>query len=119
MTRLLIALMLVGLLGLISPARAADDDASAQAKKLYDDVTPSLVAVQYTWEYEYGKADFVGAGVVVGADGLVMMPLAVMSAGIPDAQLVDFKIIIPHVDRDDEEIDATLEGRDERNQLVF
>jgi S1-C subfamily serine protease len=120
MTRkLMTAAVLLGSMVLTSAATRAEDATRAQIKKLYDDVTPSLVAVQYTWEYEYGKADFVGAGVVVGADGVVIMPLTVMSPGIPDAQLVDFKIIIPHVDRDDEEIDATLEGRDERNQLVF
>src|SRR6266513_1027120 len=102
MNRLLMIVLLLGPLAMETVARA--DDAAAKIKKLYDDVTPSLVAVQYTWEYEFGKADFVGAGVVVSDDGLVMMPIAVMSPGIPDAQLTDFKIIVPHVDRDDEEI---------------
>src|SRR3954451_19782571 len=116
MTRLLIIALLFGPLLAASAARADD---AARTKTLYDQGTPSLVAVQYTWEYEFGKADFVGAGVVVSDDGLVMMPIAVISPGIPEAQLTDFKIIVPHVDRDDEEIDATFEGRDERNQIVF
>src|SRR5438876_1079482 len=64
------------------------------ARKIYDAASPSLVAVQYTWEYEFGKVDFVGTGVVVSEDGLVMLSLAVISPGvsIPDAQLTDFKI---------------------------
>src|SRR5262245_13897083 len=83
-------------------------------RKLTESVSPSLVAVQYTWEYEFGKLDFVGAGVVVSDDGLVMLPLPVITPAFPDAQLTDFKIIIPHFDKDDEELEAVFQGRDER-----
>src|SRR4051812_25008278 len=89
------------------------------AQKIYDDVTPSLVAVQYTWEYEFGKVELTGPGVVVSNDGLVMLSLAVISPAMPDAQLTDFKLIIPRVDKDDEELEATYQGRDERNNVVF
>jgi serine protease Do len=112
------------LIGLISAAflltGTAVADVSPQAlRKLYDTAGPSLVAVQYTWEYEFGKVDFVGAGVVVSEDGLILMPVSVITPGIPDAQLTDFKIIIPHFEKDDEEIDAVFQGRDERSNVAF
>jgi serine protease Do len=114
----------IGVIIFSALAHAADpttgaSDSTDIAKRLYDDVTPSLVGVQYTWEYEFGKADFVGAGVVVSSDGLVMIPLTVIDPRIPDSQLIDFKIVVPHVDKDDEEIDATFQGRDERNNVAF
>jgi len=88
-------------------------------QKLLDDVTPSLVAVQLTWEYEYGKFEYVGPGVVVSDDGLVMMALAVVPPTIPDSQLKEFKIIVPKPDADDEELDAVFCGRDERANLAY
>lgn len=89
------------------------------AQKLLETVTPSLVAVQVTWEYEYGKFEYVGPGIVVSDDGLVMMTLAVVSPTIPDSQLKDFKIIVPRADKDDEELDAVFCGRDERAGLAY
>src|ERR1700755_158735 len=86
----------------LTPTRA--DVTPETAQKLLETVTPSLVAVQVTWEYEYGKFEYVGPGVVVSDDGLVMMTLAVVSPTIPDSQLKDFKIIVPRADKDDEEL---------------
>src|SRR5262245_47298710 len=45
----------------------------SEAQALYDRVTPSLVAVQYTLEAERGRQEIIVAGVVVGDDGLVAM----------------------------------------------
>src|SRR5438128_263502 len=43
-----------------APAPSAAGSIPADfANKLYTDVTPSLVGVQFTWEYEFGKYDFV------------------------------------------------------------
>jgi serine protease Do len=89
------------------------------SQKLLKEVSPSLVAVQVTWEYEFGKVEYVGPGIVVSDDGLVMMTLGVVNPTIPDSQLTEFKIIIPREDKDDEEIDAVFQGRDERANLCY
>jgi len=89
------------------------------AKQLYDRVTPSLVAVQYTWESEAGRHEVVGGGVAVSEDGLIMFSIALVDTRIPDEQMKDFKIIIPRNDADDEEIDAVFVGRDERSDVAF
>jgi serine protease Do len=103
-----------------APAKSASDAAPgtpAFAQQLYDRVTPSLVAVQFSWTYEFGKLDLVGPGVVVSDDGMVLVPGDIINAAFPDAQLTDFKIIVPGNDTDDEEIDAVLQGRDPRNNV--
>jgi serine protease Do len=89
------------------------------AQKLYERVTPSLVAVQFTWESELGRRELVGSGMIVSADGVVAAPLAVLHPGIPDAQMKEFKVIVPRVDASDEELDAEFLGRDERSALGF
>src|SRR5438874_4559754 len=99
--------------------RAFADVPPEAAQKLLETVTPSLVAVQVTWEYAYGKFEYVGPGVVVSDDGLVMMTLAVVAPTIPDSQLKEFKIIVPRANRDDEELDAIFCGRDERANLAY
>jgi serine protease Do len=93
--------------------------APSDAQKLYDRVTPSLVAVKFTWESELGRRELVGAGVVVSPDGLIMSTLAMFDLRIPDDQMTDFKIIIPRQDADNEEIEAVFQGRDERTNLAF
>ena len=115
MKRLFLPLFLMLLVAGVARA----DVPAETAQKLLDTVTPSLVAVQLTWEYEFGKFEYVGPGVVVSEDGLVIMPLAVVRPMIPDSQLKDFKIIVPKGDADDEELDATFCGRDERSNLAF
>ncbi|HZZ43840.1 MAG TPA: PDZ domain-containing protein [Tepidisphaeraceae bacterium] len=89
------------------------------AQKLYDQVTPSLVAVQFTWESELGRRDLVGAGIIITSDGVVAAPLSILNPAIPDAQMKDFKVIVPRTDANDEELDATFLGRDERSGLGF
>jgi serine protease Do len=114
--------VLGGLLGLLtSPAAVAANGIGADAaQKLYERVTPSLVAVQYTWESELGRRELAGAGVVIGEDGLVMCQLALFDLRIPDEQLEEFKIIVPDpAGGDAAELDASLLGRDERYNLVF
>jgi serine protease Do len=55
----------------------------------------------------------------VGADGLVMMSIATVDLRIPDEQMKDFKIIVPRFDKDNDELDAVFQGRDERTNLAF
>ena len=88
-------------------------------KKLYDRVTPSLVAVQFVWESELGRRELVGAGVVVSDDGLIMTSMQMFDLRMPDAQMKEFKIIVPSQTADHEEIDAVFQGRDERTQTSF
>jgi S1-C subfamily serine protease len=89
------------------------------AQRLYDAVTPSLVAVQYTFTGETQQGDVIVAGMVVDDRGLVMFPLAAVNDELPDEQLRHFKVIVPRQDTDNDELDATFEGRDERSQMAF
>lgn len=89
------------------------------AKKIYDTATPSLVAVQYMFRNELRPTELIGTGVIVGEEGLVMAPLAMFNAAIPDEQMMDFKIIVPRANADPDEIDAVFLGRDERNNVAF
>jgi serine protease Do len=100
----------------LAPALAQD---AAEIKALRDRVAPSLVGVEFVWAYEYGRMEFVTPGVVVRDDGLIVISVAAVAPGLPDAQLVDFKVILPGGDKDDEEIDAVFQGRDERTNLAF
>lgn len=109
------AMALVLALVTVAPADVGPD----VAEKLYKQVTPSLVAVKFTWDNELGKRELTGSGVVVGADGLVMSTMAVFNQAIPDAQMTDFKIIIPNQAKDAEEIEAEFQGRDERTGVAF
>lgn len=103
-------------LALAAPA-TTQKSAPEKPQELYDRVSPSLVAVQYTIEGEYGRREFVGAGVIVREDGLVMVPLAFVPLQIPDAQMKGFKIILP---ADEEQtFDAIFLGRDERSDVGF
>jgi serine protease Do len=95
------------------PASAITPEA---AQKLVKDVTPSLVAVQYTYAGELIRRDLVGAGLVVSDDGLIMTTISFMPP-FPDEQMKDFKIIIPGDDL--KEIDAIFVGRDERTNVAF
>ncbi len=96
-------------------SRAEVDPAIAQ--KTYDEVSKSLVVIQYTWESELGRQEVNGTGVVVSDDGLVMSTMTITPTSIPDAQMKDFKIILP--DDEQTEIEAEFEGRDERTNTTF
>src|SRR5688500_9350203 len=100
-------------------AAAAEAITPQDLRKLYDRVTPSLVAVQFVWESELGRRELVGAGVVVADDGLVMTSMQMFDLRMPDVQMKEFKIIIPSQTGDHEEIDAVFQGRDERTQTAF
>ena len=104
----------------VTAARVAADDAALSPKfvqELYEKVKPSLVGVQYTYNGELGKQEFVGEGVVVGEDGLVMISMSLTPEQIPDEQLTDFKILIPG--DEGKEFEAVFQGRDERSNLAF
>jgi S1-C subfamily serine protease len=87
------------------------------AQKLVKEVSQSLVAVQYTYDGELGRRDLVGAGLVIGEDGLIVTSMTLTPQLLPDVQMKDFKIIIPGDEL--KEIDATFVGRDERSNLTF
>jgi S1-C subfamily serine protease len=107
---------LVALIALLTSAAASAITPEA-AQKLMKDVAPSLVAVQYTYDGELGRRDFVGAGLVVDDKGLVMTSIALMPQLLPDEQMKEFKIIIPGDEL--KEIDAEFIGRDERSNVSF
>jgi serine protease Do len=109
------SVVIVMCLAILAPGAVGPDT----AQKLYDRVSPSLVAVQYTWESELGRREVIGSGVVVGDEGLVVASLAVFYTAIPDEQMKDFKIIVPKVDEEEQELDAIFVGRDERTNLAF
>ena len=86
---------------------------------IYKSATESLVVVQFTWASEVRKLELSCAGIVINNDGVIMASLAAFNPQFPDEQLVDFKVIIPHDDRDHEEFDAEFLGRDERWGVAY
>jgi serine protease Do len=109
-------------LAFAASARAGGGVSPEFAGKLYDRVTPSLVAVKYTWENELSRQELTGAGIVVSDDGLIMTSLSLFDPRvilIPNEQMKEFKIIIPSQEADAQEIDAFFEGRDERTSMAF
>lgn len=100
-------------------AAARADDSNA-ARQMYELVKPSLVAVKYTFATEMGSQELSAAGIIISEDGLVAFPLGIVTPSIiPDDQMKEFKIILPSETGDETEIDATLQGRDERSNLAF
>lgn len=101
---------------------AADEPSTAPAtatQAFYDKITPSLVAVQFSYVGETVQQDYIVPGVVVDDQGLIMIPLSAVGEQIPDEQLKKFKIIVPRQEVDNEEIDAEFQGRDERCDMAF
>src|SRR5918993_4330256 len=111
LNRLIVSLSLALL---AAPAIAVNPET---ARKIHKDATPSLVAVQYTYEGELGRRELVGAGVVVSEDGLIMTSISMTPLSLPDEQMKSFKILIPGDDQT--EIDAEFIGRDERSNVAF
>jgi serine protease Do len=108
------------LLPLFAVAAAASAAISPEAaQKLYNSVSPSLVAVQYVFQDELQRHELTGAGVIVSEDGLVMAPMTMFPAPFPDNQMKEFKILIPREDGEPQEIEAVFQGRDERTNTVF
>jgi serine protease Do len=112
MRQRLTTLLFIALLG--SPALAVSPET---AQKIHKEASPSLVAVQYTYEGELGRQELTGAGVIVSDDGLVMMSISVTPTSLPDEQLKSFKILIPG--DEEKEFEATFIGRDERSSVAF
>src|SRR5215212_2538594 len=127
MSHLLVLCFTWFLMTLIAPSFAQSTQPTREHSTVIDSLNDvhhrakrSLVAVQWTWAYEYGRMDFVGAGIVVRDDGLIIIPMQVADPGIADEQMVDFKIIVPSdATHDEQEIDAVFEGRDERGEVAF
>jgi serine protease Do len=88
-----------------------------EAQKLYEQLSPSLVAVQYTVDGEFGRRELIGQGVIVSEEGMVIASLALFPTQIPDEQMKEFKIVIPG--DEEKELDAVFLGRDERCVLAF
>jgi S1-C subfamily serine protease len=117
-------LALLSVLAIAPPTFAQTNAPTTQATSatpaaIYRSATESLVVVQFTWASEVRKLELSTAGIVVDKDGLVMASLAAFNPQFPDEQLVDFKIILPHDDRDQEEIEAQFLGRDERWGVAY
>ena len=115
----LIASLVLALAPAFAPRAASAAMTPQDLQKLYERVSPSLVAVQFVWESELGRRELVGAGVVVGEDGLVMTSMQMFDLRMPDVQMKEFKIIVPSQAAEHEEIDAVFQGRDERTQTAF
>jgi S1-C subfamily serine protease len=113
------ALLLVAILcGCCASAARADE--TETIRQMHDMVKPSLVAVKYTWASELGSQELTAAAVIVSDDGLVAFPIEIVTPTvIPGDQMQKFKIIVPSDTQDETEIDATLQGRDERSNLAF
>ena len=84
-------------------------------------VRPSLVVVRYTFDGETGRRDIEGAGIVLSADGLIAIVGGIFPPQLPDAQMINFKVIVPPgVEGVDEvKYDAKYLGRDERADLAY
>jgi len=110
-----VALLMLATLSVRSASAITPDD----AQKLYDRVTPSLVAVQYVWQNELNRVELTGAGIVVSDDGLVMAPMILFPMQFPDSQLKEFKILVPREDGEPTEYEAVFQGRDPRTDMAF
>lgn len=98
-----------------SPASAELDAAAVRA--LRDAAAPSLLPVEYTYDGEIGRQVLTGLGAVVGDDGLLAVSVNFTPEGLPDAQLTEFKVILPG--DAERKLDAVFQGRDERGELAF
>jgi serine protease Do len=107
---------------ILLPASALADSGGVSpeaAQKLYQEITPSLVAVQYVFQNELGRIDLTGAGVIVSEDGLVLASITMFPEQFPDDQMKEFKILVPREDGEPTELEAVFQGRDERTNLAF
>lgn len=118
------ALIASGMLGCADTSKPAP---STQAvvplapRSLIQQVRPSLVVIRYTFDSEMGRRELEGAGMVLDETGLIGFTSAIVPTAIPDAQMINFKIVIPPgIEGDDEvEIDAKFLGRDDRSDIAF
>ncbi len=117
--RIAIFLLSLALLPAAAMAQAQAPPTPEQVRSLLEQMQPSLVIVKYVWEGEANRQELEGVGVVISEDGLIMAPLDLVPTVLPDVQVKDFQILIPRTDGDPRELEATLEGRDERSNVVF
>ncbi|HSU67125.1 MAG TPA: PDZ domain-containing protein [Tepidisphaeraceae bacterium] len=89
------------------------------AQKLYGDVSPSLVVVQYVFQNPLGRMELTGAGIIVSEDGMVAASLALFPLQFPDDEMKEFKILVPRKNGEPTELEAVFQGRDERTNLAF
>lgn len=99
--------------GEIAPMTEFDFDA------LRGEAASSIVILQYVWDGEADRRELEALAIVIDDQGLVMAPADVMPSVLPDSQLTDFKILIPRRDGDPIEVEATLQGRDDRSAVIF
>lgn len=85
--------------------------------ELLEGMKSSVVVVQFTYDGEMGKRDFAGMATIVRDDGLAIYSLDLAPRSLPDAQMTDFKIILPG--DPENEIDAEFLGRDERYGICY
>jgi S1-C subfamily serine protease len=118
---LLAAVSLTGCAGTSRPTAAKAAVATVTPKSLAEQVRPSLVVVRYTYDSEMGRRELEGAGIVLDESGLIGFTSAIVPSAIPDAQMINFKIVLPPgIEGDDEvELDATFLGRDDRSDIAF
>jgi S1-C subfamily serine protease len=90
---------------------------AAKPSALMDKARQSVVVVQFTYDGEVGKRDFSGMATVIGDDGLAIYSLDLAPRALPDAQMTNFKIILPG--DPENEIDAEFLGRDERYGISY
>src|SRR6478735_8655456 len=87
--------LMVLALAVVAPCVSFGEVTPEAAQKLYQRVTPSLVAVQYVWQNELSRVELTGAGIIVRDDGLVMVSMSMFPMQVPDAQMKEFKILLP------------------------
>jgi S1-C subfamily serine protease len=88
-------------------------------QKVFAHNSEAIVAVRYVLKTELRQEETIVCGVVVSADGLVMVPMSAVSDRFPDDQMQDFKIRIPREDGIPFELDALFQGRDPRYDVAF
>lgn len=93
----------------------------ASPKTMLERVRPSLVTVRYTFDGEMGRREIEGAGIVLRDDGLIGFSSGIVPPQLPDAQMINFKIVLPPTKDSPEEteLDAIFLGRDERSELAY
>src|SRR5271170_6019052 len=103
----------VSILGCVALcAVVAADESAPTPQQVYDQAKQSIVVVKYTLSTELGRHELIVPGIIVSADGLVMIPVSAVSEAWPDSQLKEFKIVLPKENADEQELDAIFEGRD-------
>ena len=101
------------------PATGPATAPAPTARSVYESATRSLVIVEYTWQYELGPHLIRTPGVVVAADGTVMVSAGAFDDRVPEAQIKDVKILVPRHGAEPLEVHATYLGRDDRDHLAF